>query len=389
MPRLDRILKLDDFEAAARKHLPRPLFSYVSGGVEDFVSLRDNRTAFEEWGFLPRVLVGVGSRTPAVELLGRRYAQPFGIGPMGISAMTGYRGDLVLARCAADAKIPMVMSGSSLIRLEEIIAANPDAWFQAYLPGDLTRIDALIERVAKAGYRTLMVTVDTPATPNREHNTRSGFTSPLRPSLRLAWDGLVRPRWLFGTFGRTLLRHGMPHFENSYATRGVAILSRGVARDFGERGHLDWSHVARVRAAWRGQLVIKGILHPEDARLARDHGADAIVVSNHGGRQLDGAVSALRVLADVVPACGETPVMMDGGIRRGTDVLKALALGARFVWVARPFNYAAAIGGEAGVRHAIALLASEIDRDMAMLGVNRVSELSPRFLRALPGQSAP
>lgn len=386
MRRLDRILKLDDFEPAARGYLPRPLFSYVSGGVEDFVSLRDNRAAFEEWGFVPRVLVGVGNRTPAVDLLGRSYAQPFGIGPMGIAAMTAYRGDLVLARCAAEAKIPMVMSGSSLIRLEEIIAANPDAWFQAYLPGDLSRIDALIERVAKAGYRTLMLTVDTPATPNREHNTRAGFTSPLRPSLRLAWDGLVRPRWLFGTFGRTLLRHGMPHFENAYATRGVAILSRGVARDFGERGHLDWSHVARVRAGWRGQLVIKGILHPEDARLARDHGADGVVVSNHGGRQLDGAVSALRVLADVVTACGDFPVMMDGGIRRGTDVLKALALGARFVWVARPFNYAAAIGGDAAVRHAIALLASEVDRDMAMLGVNRITELSPRFLRPLPGR---
>jgi len=386
--RLDRILKLDDFEPAARKHLPRPLFSYVSGGVEDNVSLRDNRAAFEEWGFVPRVLVGVGNRTPAVELLGQSYAQPFGIGPMGISAMTAYRGDLVFARCAAEAKIPMVLSGSSLIRLEEIVAVNPDAWFQAYLPGDMPRIDALVERVTKAGYRTLMLTVDTPATPNREHNTRTGFTSPLRPSLRLAWDGLVRPRWLFDTFGRTLLKHGMPHFENSYATRGVAILSLGVTREFGERGHLDWSHVARIRAGWRGHLVIKGILHPDDARLARDHGADAIVLSNHGGRQLDGAVSALRMLADVVAACREIPVMMDGGIRRGTDVLKALALGARFVWVARPFNYAAAIGGESGVRRAIALLASEIDRDMAMLGVNRISELSPRLLRPLPGRSA-
>ena len=145
MRRLDRILKLDDFEPAARKHLPRPLFTYVSGGVEDFVSVRDNRSAFEEWGFVPRVLVGVGNRTPAVDLLGRSYAQPFGIGPMGISAMTAYRGDVVLARCAAAAKVPMVMSGSSLIRLEEIIAANPDAWFQAYLPGDLSRIDALID----------------------------------------------------------------------------------------------------------------------------------------------------------------------------------------------------------------------------------------------------
>ena len=383
MADLRRILKLDDFEPAAKRHLPRPLYSYVSGGVEDFVTLRENRAVFQQWGFVPRVLVGVGNRTQSVELLGKTYAHPFGIGPMGISAMTAYRGDLVLARCAAEASVPMVMSGSSLIRLEEIAAENPDAWFQAYLPGDVARIDPLVDRIASAGYRTLMLTVDTPATPNREHNLRAGFTSPLKPSLRLAWDGIARPRWLFGTFLPTFLRHGMPHFENSYAERGVAMLSRGVMRDFGERGHLDWTHVARIRERWRGSLVIKGIMHPDDARLASDHGADAVIVSNHGGRQLDGAVSALRVLQDVVAACKAIPVMMDGGIRRGTDVLKALALGARFVWVARPFNYAAAIAGGAGVKHAIALLASEIDRDMAMLGVRSVGELSPRCLQRL------
>jgi L-lactate dehydrogenase (cytochrome) len=299
---------------------------------------------------------------------------------MGIQSITAYRGDLVLARCAREANLPMVMSGSSLIRLEDIVAENKDAWFQAYVPGDLPRIDALVERVANAGYRTLMLTVDTPATPNREHNTRAGFTSPLRPSVRLAWDGVVRPRWLFGTFLRTLVRHGMPYFENSYATRGVAILSRGVARDFAERGHLDWTHVARIRGQWTGALVVKGILHPDDARIARDHGADAIVVSNHRGRQLDGAVAPLRVLPGIAEAIRDIPIVIDGGVRRGTDVLKAIALGARFVFVARPFNYAAAIAGDAGVRHAIALLASEIDRDMAMLGVNRLGELTPAAL---------
>lgn len=385
MTTLRHILRLDDFEPAAKRYLPRPLFSYVSGGVEDFVTLRDNRTAFGEWGFVPRVLVGVGKRTQSVELLGTTYAHPFGIGPMGIAAMTAYRGDLVYARCAKAANIPIVMSGSSLIRLEEITAANPDAWFQAYLPGDVSRIDPLVDRIAAAGYRTLMLTVDTPATPNREHNTRAGFASPLRPSLRLAWDGIVRPRWLFGTFLPTLMRHGMPHFENSYAERGVAIFSRGVARDFSERGHLDWSHVSRIRDRWRGKLVIKGIMHPEDACIARDRGADAVIVSNHGGRQLDGTLSALRVLPDVVAACKEIPVIVDGGVRRGTDVLKALALGARFAFVARPFNYAAAIAGDAGVEHAVKLLASEVDRDMAMLGVRSMGELSPSYLRPLPG----
>ena len=381
--RLRHILRLDDFEPAARRHLPRPLFSYVSGGVEDNVSRSDNRAAFLEWGFLPRVLVGVANRTQSVELLGRTYAHPFGIGPMGISAMTAYRGDLVFARCAHAANIPMVLSGSSLIRLEEIVAEAKDAWFQAYLPGELAQIDALVDRAARAGYKTLMLTVDTPANPNKEHNLRAGFTSPLRPGPRLAWDGLVRPRWLFGTFLRTLAKHGMPHFENSYATRGVAILSRDVARDFSDRGSLVWGHVEHIRKRWAGGLVIKGIMHPDDGRIAREHGVDAVIVSNHGGRQLDGAVSPLRVLPEVVEACKDMPVIVDGGIRRGTDVLKALALGARFVFVARPFNYAAAIAGEAGVAHAIGLLASEIDRNMAMLGVNRLDELGPQYLRRL------
>jgi len=385
---LRRILALDDFEEAGRRHIPRPLFSYVSGGVEDNESLRDNRAAFREYAFVPRVLVGVAQRTQATTLLGQTYASPFGIAPMGIAAMTAYRGDLMLARAAAHANIPMVLSGSSLIPLEDVAAEARSCWFQAYLPGDVARITGLIDRVARAGFETLMLTVDTPATPNREHNTRAGFTSPLRPSLRLAWDGLVRPRWLLGTFGRTLIRHGMPHFENAYATRGVAILSRAVARDFAERGHLDWTHFDLVRRMWRGKIVIKGILDKEDARIARESGVDAVIVSNHGGRQLDGAVSPLRVLPGIVAACKDIPVMMDGGIRRGTDVLKAMALGAAFVFVGRPFNYATAIAGEAGVRHAIQLLASEIDRDMAMLGVNRLDELTPRSLLHL-GRNPP
>lgn len=264
MSKLRDLLRLDDFEPAARRHLPRPLFSYVSGGVEDNVSRRDNRAAFREYGFVPRVLVGVGQRSLTTPLMGRTYALPFGIAPMGIAAITAYRGDLVLAGEAARANVPMVLSGSSLIRLEEVLDQSKDAWFQAYLPAEEPRIDALVDRAGRAGYHTLTVTVDTQATPNREHNLRAGFTSPLRPSLRLGWDGLVRPRWLIGTFLRTMLNHG-----------------------------------------------------------------------------------------------------------------------ASFVLVGRPFNCAAAIAGAEGVRHAISLLASEIDRDMGMLGVNRIDALGPHVLHRI------
>lgn len=382
MTRLRRLLCLDDFESAARKHLPRPVFGYVAGAAETNASLYDNRAAFRELAFVPRVLIDISKGSQQTTLLGQTYAAPFGISPLGISALYAYRGDLVLARAAAAAKIPMIMSGSSLIRLEEVAGECPDAWFQAYLPGDVAQITALIERVARAEFGTLVVTVDSQVAPNRENYLRAGFSAPLRPTLRLAWDGLVRPRWLFGTFLRTLLRHGMPHFENNFATRGAPILSSSVVREWSERGQLDWTHFALIRRLWKGKLIIKGVLDSDDARLAREAGADGIVVSNHGGRQLDGAVAPLRVLPAIVAACPDIPVMIDGGVRRGTDVLKALALGAKFVFIGRPFGYAAAIGGIAGVTHAIALLTAEIQRDMAMLGVSRLSDLgADRLLR--------
>ncbi|MBM6583898.1 alpha-hydroxy-acid oxidizing protein [Microvirga sp. BT689] len=389
--RLRQVLALDDFEIAARRHLPRPIFGYVSGASETNASLRDNRSAFGEFGFVPRVLVDVSKRTQKVELLGRSYAAPFGIAPMGISALSAYRGDLVLARAAGQANIPMVMSGSSLIRLEEVSEANPAAWFQAYLPGEPDRILGLLERVERAGFGTLVLTVDTAVLANRENNVRSGFSTPLRPSLRLAWDGMTRPNWTLNTFLRTLLKHGMPHFENSYATRGAPILAKSVMRDFGAKDHLNWSHLELIRERWKGRLVLKGIMAKEDACIARDSGVDGIVVSNHGGRQLDGAVSPLRVLPAIADAVGDSiPVMMDGGVRRGSDVLKAIALGAKFVFVGRPFVYAAAIGGEAGVSHAINILSTEVSRNMGLLGVNALRDLNPdRLLRLRDSSGGP
>jgi L-lactate dehydrogenase (cytochrome) len=381
---LKDILNLDDFERAARRYLPRPVYAYVSGAVEDNISFRDNRAAFDAYGFVPRVLRGVSARSTRATLFGHEYAMPVGIAPMGISALSAYRGDLVLARAAREANIPMVMSGSSLIRLEEVAQENPAAWFQAYLPGEPARIAALIDRVAQAGFATLVVTVDVAVLPSRENNVRAGFSLPLRPSLRLAWDGISHPRWLLGTALRTLLKHGMPHFENSFAERGAPILARNVERDFSKRDHLDWSHLEQIRRQWKGRLVVKGVMSVADARRARELGVDGIIVSNHGGRQLDSTVSPLRVLPEIAQEVGGAiTVMMDSGVRRGTHVLKALALGAKFVFIGRPFNYAAAIGGEAGVRHAIALIGTEVDRNMALLGINSLDEISAECLMRL------
>jgi L-lactate dehydrogenase (cytochrome) len=378
---LKDILCLDDFEIAAERHLPSPVYAYVNGGVEDNVSRTANRAQFGDYDFVPRMLVSVADRTLETRLFDQTYSYPFGIAPIGMSALYAYRGDLALARAARDLNAAMCMSGSSLIRMEDVAAEAPESWFQVYLPGNREQIEALVERVARAGFKTLVFTVDCPVPANRENNVRAGFSAPLRPSVRLAWSGITHPRWLFGSFLRTCVQHGMPHFENNFATRGAPILSKDVLRDFSDRGNLDWDDWDFVRAMWKGRLIIKGVLHSDDARIAREHGADGIWVSNHGGRQLDGAVSPLRVLPEVVEVAGDVPVMIDSGFRRGTDVLKALALGAKFVFLGRSFGYAASVGGEAGVKRAFEILAHETKTAIAMIGVNRPEEIAAHHLR--------
>ncbi len=385
MARTDRALCLDDFEAMAQRHLPRPIFEYIRGGVETNASVEDNRRAFQEYAFIPRSLVDVSAIDTTVSLFGQNYRSPLGIAPMGLSALSSYRGDLVLAQATRLAGIPMIMSGSSLIRLEEVASIAPHTWFQAYLPGDGQEIAKLVDRVAKAGFSTLVITVDTPVAANRENNIRAGFSTPLRPSLRLLLDGLTHPRWVCNTFLRTCVKHGIPHFENNYATRGAPILSKNVLRDYSDRGHISWDHLRTIRKQWKGTLVIKGILSKLDAATAIEIGVDGIIVSNHGGRQLDGSISPLRVLPEIADIAGSIPVMLDSGVRRGTDVLKALALGARCVFVGRPFAYATAVGGQNGTDRAIQLITSEITRDLGLLGVTRVQDLSADHLRKIPG----
>lgn len=375
------VLSLKDFEPLARKRLPKPLYAYVSGAVEDNLSLGQNRRSFEEIALRPRVLVGVSSRDLSFSLFGHRYTAPFGLAPMGISALFAYRGDVVMAQAACQASVPAIMSGSSLIRLEEVMAAAPGTWFQAYLPGDMHHIEGLLARVEAARVETLVITVDTPVAGNRENNVRAGFSTPLRPNAALAWQGISHPRWLLGTFARTLLRHGVPHFENAYARRGAPIVSRSVERDFSDRAHFTWDHLATIRRRWRGQLVVKGILTAEDARLAQQHGVDGIIVSNHGGRQLDGAIAPMHALPEVVEAVPQLPVMLDSGVRRGTDVIKALALGARCVFIGRPFAYAAAVASSHGVTHGIGLMQAELSRDLALLGVTRVADVGAHCIQ--------
>lgn len=377
------LLALEDFERHARKRLPDMIYQYVKGGVETGRGLAAAYEAYQQYVFVPRMFRDVSGRDQRVNLLGQDWSHPFGVAPLGGASFVSYRADVMLAKAARAMNVPMILSASSLISLEDVIAANPDAWFQAYLAGDQPRIDRLVERVEQAGYKTLVVTGDTPMLGNREHNTRSGFSMPIKITPKVIWQSATSPRWLLGTVGQTYLRHGAPHFENTDAERGPPMMSSKV-RNTNARDKLSWTHVEAIRKKWKGNLVIKGLMSPDDAFIARDLGADAVILSNHGGRQLDYTVPPLHTLPEIAAAKGDMKVIIDSGIRRGTDVLKALALGADFVFLGRPFLYGSVIGAQAGIEHAMHILRDEIDRDMALVGVRHPGDLDTRFLRRAP-----
>lgn len=374
-----RFLSLDDFQLYAKRKLPRQIYEYYAGGAETLQSLQANRSAFRELSLVTRVLKDVARRSPQTSLFGIDYQLPVGIAPMGLSGLSTFQGDLVLAQAARAENIPMIVSATSIMPLERLGSEGGARWFQAYLPGELDRIGAMVDRVAKAGFDTFVLTADVPVPANRENNIRTGFSIPMRPSLRLLLDGITHPGWSIRTFLRTLAQ-GTPRFENMDAFRGPPLLSKNLVRAIGARDQLNWDHVEFIRQRWKGKFVVKGILSAQDAIRARELGVDGIIVSNHGGRQLDGAVAPMRVLGEIAAEAGGMTVMIDGGIRRGTDVVKALAAGADFVFVGRPFLMAA-VQGLPGVRHAIRLLAEEISRDMALLGVTTTSEIDDTFLR--------
>src|SRR5213078_4389718 len=286
-------------------------YGYVSGGAEDNAALRDNRRAFDEYGFVPRVLNDVSSRNQMTTLFGVTYAAPFGIPPFGSAALCAYRGDVVLTRAAAAAGVPMILSAASLIKLEDVIRENPNAWYQAYLAGLPERIEPLVDRVAAAGYDTFVVTADVPVPPNRENNIRNGFQVPLAITPRVFWDTVTHPHWLFGTWARTVMNFGMPHFENMDAKRGPPVLAKNLMRNIGARDQLAWKHVELIRKRWKGKLVVKGLVSPDDAKIARESGVDGVMVSNHGGRQLDYTLAGLRTLPEIAAQSNGMTVMVD------------------------------------------------------------------------------
>lgn len=377
--RMRSVACLQDLERPAKGFLPRALWEFASAGAETNVSRDANRRVFDDIWLQPNVLKDVSDRSIEQDLLGQKFSAPFGIAPMGASAMFGFQADLSFARVAKAANIPFVMSGSALVPMETVAEANPDVWFQAYVDANRTLLGTLADRVWASGIRTLVITVDVPVPGNRAATFRSGFEYPMRPNFKLACDALLHPRWLLGTFLRTLKETGMPHIENYGEGRGIPIISRSAQKRKHVRDALDWEDIKWLREKWQGRLLLKGVVSPKDANTAALIGLDGIFVSNHGGRMLDTTVPPLQVLPDIAAEKGDMAIIFDSGVRRGVDVVKALALGADFVFLGRPFLYAATLGEADGVAYTIDLLAAEVDRTIALLGCTDLSDLSSRL----------
>lgn len=377
--RLKRILSLEEFEPIAARILPRATMAYVGGSAGTGAAYRNNRDRLDDWRFVTRVLRNTEGRSQTTTLFGQRYAAPFGIAPMGASAVIAYDADNRLARAAGAADIPYVLSANAITPLEEVIRANPRAWFAAYLPVEQRVIEGMVDRVGRAGFPLFMVTVDVPVPSNRPGEKHAGYTMPLRPGPRLIDDVLSHPGWLLKTFARTVATRGIPTIANVSPTGGPSIFSRTIGGVYGHSA-FDWSHIDLIRKRWPGPLVLKGLLSPEDAHIAAEHGVDGIVVSNHGGRQLDYAAASIEMLADVKARSGDMTVLVDSGFRRGTDILKAMALGADAVLMGRPFLYAASVGGQPGVSRGIELLRRELDTDLALLGIRSPRDIRPDML---------
>ncbi len=376
-----RALSIEELRRIAQNRLPRFEMEYLEGGAEDEVSLRRNRSIFERITWLPRMLAGTGLPSLAREVLGDALQSPLIIAPTGFNGMIWPQGDLALAKAAEAAGIAFTLSTVSNY---DVVALNPQlqrpAWFQLYPLKDQKTSDRLIDRAQAAGCDKLVVTVDVPALGAREWDQRS-YSRPLKLSPSSLLDVLLHPRWLW----QVMLPKGAPEFANltEFLPAGARSALQGV-RFMGTQINptLSWADIERMRARWRGKLVLKGILCVEDARRSIEAGADGIVLSNHGGRQLDSCATGIELVGQCAAEVGDRlALIVDGGFRRGSDVLKAIALGADAVMLGRPPLYGLAAGGEAGVSHALSLLRIEMERTMTLLGCHSLDELGPHLIK--------
>lgn len=369
-------LNIDDLRKLARRRLPRGIFEYIDRGTEDEISLAANRRSLDELKLSPSVLVDVTGRSQEIQLFGQRQPLPLIIAPTAVAGLMWHDGEVELARAARAAGIPFCVSTQSMTSIERIAESGARLWFQLYVWRDRKLTFDLVARARDAGADTLVLTADTVISPKREYNQRNGFGIPLRPSLRGAVDVASHPRWLVTVLLRCLLSEGMPTYAHYPPEFRTAITDVTAFDGLKLSDRMTWQDIAELRRRWPGKLVIKGILRVDDAREALERGVDGIVVSNHGGRNLDIAPAPIDVLAEISDAVGSRlTVMADSGVRRGSDVVKYIASGARAVLIGRSALFGLAAGGQAGAEHALDLLRGEIDNTMALLGRTTLRDL--------------
>lgn len=367
-------INIEDYRQLAKKRLPRMVFDYLDGGAEDEKGLRHNRTVFDGIRFRPLRLVDVSHRELSTDLFGRKISMPLLIAPTGLNGVLWPKGDIALARSAARAGIPFVLSTASNSSIEEVASqCDGELWFQLYVV-HRSLAESMVSRALRAGYTTLVLTTDVSINGYRERDIRNGFKVPIDYTLRTLFDGVMHPKWSID-----LLRNGMPRLKN-FDTSDVndiaiqaALMSRQMDASF------DWEALKRLRDLWPHRLVVKGLADPRDARRCYELGVDGVILSNHGGRQLDACLSPLESLSETVDTC-PFPVMIDSGFRRGADVVKALAMGAHAVLLGRATLYGLAAAGETGVDEVLRLIRDEIDRTMAHIGCASVDQVSKDFI---------
>ena len=379
MADLSHVVSIEDLRQIARRRLPRAIFDFFDGGAEDEVTLRDNRAAFERVRLLPKVLVNVAAVDMKVPLLGQKATIPLAIAPTGGISAGRAGAELALARAAKAFGVPFTLATPAAFTIERVAEeVGGRLWFQLYAVREHEFREKLIARAAAAGYEAMLVTVDLPVSGKRERDPRNGFVTPFNPNWRNSRDVIFKPAWLL-----EIMQHGLPGMANfegyKFSSYGKTDIATAVGREMDAA--LDWEAIKRIRSLWPRKLLLKGVERPEDAERAASIGCDGVVVSNHGGRQLDGASSTLEALPAVARAVGsKITVLLDGGVRRGVDILKARALGAQGVLTGRATLFGVQAGGEAGARRALEILASELQRAMQLCGVQSVAQIGPELL---------